>query len=966
MLAPGSATAAGKAALAKPIVTKDVDVDLVDRLVDADQEILAFRPKKDLERVRNGSRIELAQPAGRPSPWSAVVYDQHGNTTQLFIVRRPIPATGEPAQSVALYGLGDELVASIEPRYRFSIPDTTQAPKDSSLKLTWLRSLRDGLGQETGGWFDFARFRVEELLRGLEAETGKSGGQGKAGHGRVGVSSARELPNPSSLYGLMDTTTGLSSIHEALQIDRRLRTQVTRELPSVALSSLQGPPLASHPWEDMSNALGGTAPSEPLARATPARFYYVRFSSLDHLFRLLDESDAWLTPLVSMGSGLSQNQDLGKRYETQLGLQRSLAGRVLGPRVVTDLAVVGSDPYLREGSDLTFIFRSKNVAAFQAGLAQAMAAHASAHGTPKIEIVGYMGETITITRTLDGAVSQHRADVGSFSLVSNSLGAIKLVIETIKHRNPALADEPDFGYMLARDADVPADVLAFMSDAFVAEVVGPRQKILETRRLIALSDLTTPGYAALLFGWMMGRPPRDADEMLAAGVLAKDELKHVGGQAIAWTPGSAARSTWGTVAALTPLIDLPVPEHVTTTERDAYRLFADSYQNNWSTYMDPACLRIKFDGTGKGSMTTDLRVLPIIDASEYRKMQRSVGEARIAIAGGQAGVQVSLGVGPDAELRKAVGEIARELPSPLRAQLDWLGSVAFLGVDDRFDAKPIFNMVNREASKDEELAKLLVEAPIHAGIGVRNRLTAALTIGAIRKMVQDSAPGAIEWREGGKHRGVSYVTVGATRTGEARKLAGDIKLYYSFCKDYLLLSLGEATLKARIDECVDGKLVKPAPTEKAGNKQNPQLVFSVGMKTGGPIWQLASAGLRASLDDAQEGSRQLAEAVLRGAPGLDPTALRDLALAYFGIAPEDSDGVDLLAKPRSAISFRRRGWQAKTLLVPAAQESAVGRFLARFLKARAEIAFDREVSPHPPGSTTEMGSLHVVVSVGAP
>ena len=43
--------------------------------------------------------------------------------------------------------------------------------------------------------------------------------------------------------------------------------------------------------------------------------------------------------------------------------------RLLGPAVIEDLAVVGSDPYLREGSDLTIVFRVTSKAAFDAGLA---------------------------------------------------------------------------------------------------------------------------------------------------------------------------------------------------------------------------------------------------------------------------------------------------------------------------------------------------------------------------------------------------------------------------------------------------------------------------------------------------------------------------------------------------------------------------------------------------------------------
>ena len=961
----GEVSATPAVAAGKPVATvKDVPVTLVGRLVDGDQEILAFRPTSDLDGVGSGSEISLEQPSGRPVPWSAVVYDRDSGTSQLFLVRRQIPPSGEKQNVVVQAQAGEESSPS-GPRYRFDIGEVSRARVDPGLKKKWLSSLRADLSMGTSAWSDFAQFRIDQLLQDLEASEDKPSAKKKLGNvTRVGVTAGRDRPDAWSLVGLMDTTTGLTSVHEALQIDRRLRTRFASETPSVALASLEPPAVAQHPWKNMVAALGKSVPDEPLAHAAPARFYYVRFASLAHLFRLLDEADTWITPVASLNSGQAQNQDLGKRYETQLGLQRSQFSRVLGPQVVIDVAVVGSDPYLREGSDLTFVFRAKNPIAFQAGLASALAGHVAAHGKQTSEMVDYAGEKITVTRSQDGEVKQHRADVAGFALVSNSLGGLKAVIDTLKGRVPALADAPDFRYMMARDAEVPADVLAFMSDAFVAEVVGPRQKILEARRMLAQSDLMAPGNAALLYGWMVGRTPRGPEELVAAGLLGKDELKHVVGEPIAWNPGSPARSSWGTVASLTPLIDLSAPNKVTESERDAYHLFARSYQSNWSTYMDPACLRLTLDPTGKHAIRADFRVLPIIEDSDYRKLRRSVGEARIDDPTRASGAMFSLGVGARAELRKLLTDLSRELPSALRAQLDWLGEVAFVGVEDRFNAKMLFDVYNGEDhSHDQGITKILTEAPIHAGVAVRNRLTAAITLAAIRKMAQEIAPGTLAWRERGKHKGVPYVAIGASREGEAHKFAGDVTLYYAFCKDYLLLSLSEATLKSRIEDCNVGKLAKPAGKGAAGGKQSAQLVFALAMKQGGPFWQLASAGIAAALDEAHWASRRMANILLRGAPGLDSVALRRLAQDYFGNVPVDVDGSEPLAHPEIVHShhFGHRVHN-KARIAPAAENSPAGRLASAFAHARSDVAFDDE--PQVKGATDPLRSLHIVLSVG--
>jgi hypothetical protein len=915
------------------VAATTIDVKLVGRLVDGDQEILAF----EAPHLFGGEGVVLDQPSGRPTPWSGIATD---GPRDLVLIRRQIPPAGEQ-QTVTIHpshALKDEPM-------RFTIPDVSRAPIDPELRLRWLRSLRSGVRFDDA-WGGHSSFRIDRIIESLDRKDG-TGTKTTRPPTLPAPAGAPRRTDPSSLGALMDTTTGLLSLREALQFDRGLRTQLAAEGANLPITSISGPRIPEHPWKQMLDALGRAAPDEPLAHAAPARFYYLRFASLPHLFRVLDEADAWITPAATVNAGFLQNQELAKRYEAQLGLQRSLASRVLGGQVVTDVAVVGSDPYLREGTDLTFIFRVKSEAAFAAGLASALAAHVAEHGKQSVETTSYGGQTITITHSEDGMVRQHRASAGAFRLVSNSMGALKVVLDTIAGKGPALADAPDFRYLMARDAGVPADVLGFMSDAFVAEVIGPRQKILEARRMLALADLLVPGYSALLFGWMRGRTPLSVDELFAAGLLERGDLKHPSGEPITFTPGQAARSSWGTVASLVPLIDLPPPSNVTASERDAYRWFADSYQRNWGQYLDPVGLRIKVDPTPGSPLRADLRVLPIIDASDYRQIQRTVGEKRIDVPPLRGGAMVTLGVGPQAEARRLLRQAANELPGGLRAQFDWLGDLALFGIDDRFNPK-----VFLEASDFEEaMPRLLVNAPIHAAIAVRNVVTAGLTLGVVRKLATEVAPGAIDWKQRGKHRGIPYVTISAARGSDARTFAGDLALHYAFCKQHLLLSLSEATLKARLDDCLDGRLPKPAPAGTAAGAQKPQLVLELAMKKGGPLWQLLGALIAAELEETQPYARARAEILRRGAPGLDKAKRGQLGRAYLASAPIETNGSDVLE------SLRRR----KQLVVPTAGSLAF-QFVDALAKTRSEVAFDDEVKLA--GTTDPLRSLHIVFSTG--
>ena len=149
----------------------------------------------------------------------------------------------------------------------------------------------------------------------------------------------------------------------------------------------------------------------------------------------------------------------------------------------------------------------KQTLLFNAALAATLSVHAKTHGGVTSSTVAYEGSSIASATSSDGAVRQYRTTLGSLAIVSNSLAATKSVIDAFQRKRARLTDEMDFRYMLARDAGTPADLLGFFGDKFVAEAIGPRQKVLEARRQIATAELMTPGFAALLYGWILRKEP---------------------------------------------------------------------------------------------------------------------------------------------------------------------------------------------------------------------------------------------------------------------------------------------------------------------------------------------------------------------------------------------------------------------------------------------------------------------------
>jgi len=960
------------------------------RHVDRGFETLVASTGEDVrcegERLDTGADVRIQGASDPRRPWSAwfsslPVSNGDSNAGGFLIIRRPLPARGE--RQIAHVYLPQVCNGAPE-HFRFALPDAEPQAGDPRALAYWA----DGFAHHVTGtaWGEFAAARVRELYpepapppkpiaappvakaKGKDKSKAKSVvAKPPTGSTRAGARVTAPRRDPSELARLMDTTTGMTSLQETLQTDRALLA-AGDEPATVPLAELKPPSFKPHPWAAMTAALGQPVPPEPLAAAAPASFYYVRFRSISHLIQLRERLDAGLAPALA-GMGEGADYDLAWRYEAELGLRQGPLTKLLGPTVVDDLAVVGSDPYLREGSDQSFVFRVRARPAFEAALAGTLAAFGAAHGGLKSVTIDHQGTPITVTRSSDGVVRRHRAYVGGFDVVSNSLTAIKSVIDAVAGRAPRLADEPDFRYMLARDAATAGDVLAFLSDKFVGEVIGPRQKVLEARRQIALAELSRPGYAALLYGWMYGRVPAGADEIVASGLLKREELAHAGGERIDWQPGRAARSSWGAVGGLTPLIDLPAPAKVTPSEKAAYDIFVTGYQSFWRTSIDPVAIRLALPPDVRGPLAADVRVLPIITGTDYADMLRTVGRARVELpAGAGGGLRTAIGIGADAEIRHLLAKSLREMPMIGALKVDWLGDWAMLGVDDT--ATPAAReTIKKEATTGVTERSLhdLVELPVYAGIEVRNLTAAVAFLTGARAIVEQAAPGTIQWGEAGRERDVPFVAVRAgSAIGTETK---DVTLYYAFCKSALVLSLSESALRHRIDDCVDGRQPR---TRSAAGADGPQWIFDLDLRERGPLWwriALMAAGGQSTA--SVRWSTAAAEAVLRGAPGASPSVVRMLARDTLGAIPVTPEGYAYVLADdglRDPLRGVRRGTEPMGVADLLASADSPFVRLARLIgRARSEVAFDDEPGSKPPGraAVQPARSLHVKVQLDA-
>ncbi len=433
---------------------------------------------------------------------------------------------------------------------------------------------------------------------------------------------------------LFDLFSGAHGVQESLQLDvmtvreaRRATSNPTTQPGDVALSSLAGPGVQSHPWEKM---LAGRQPRvSAMSLRVPADFYLAEFQSLSKLLELIDASGSWESHLSSQALGSAQASDAPIRLRTQLVLKVDPLMRPFYDTVVADVAVTGSDLFLREGADVTLLFHVKQPDLFKVRMTALWAEAKQAHADAAEDAGEIDGTRYAHLATPDHQVDVYTADPApDLHVRSNSKAALARVLASMKNNGEhALGHTPEFAYVRTlMTAGAPEeDGLLYLSDPFIHNLVGPKLKLTERRRLICYNHLRMAGHASMMFRTEFGRLPTSlkelADQGCAPDTFGEGSLACPDGGVYKILPdGSAACSVHGHAGGLTPCIDLPL-QHITPVEANQYKAFVEQYNQYWRRFFDPIAIRAQVTPQ---RVRFETIILPLIDNSIYTSLANAL------------------------------------------------------------------------------------------------------------------------------------------------------------------------------------------------------------------------------------------------------------------------------------------------------------------------------------------------------
>lgn len=426
------------------------------------------------------------------------------------------------------------------------------------------------------------------------------------------------------LFRDMDEQVGLSLATETVKIDlERQRILGDPSLLEPADRPLPASiPEISAPVPDVPDDVK----VEPIAMHVPAECIYIRFGTFLNFLWLQDTLKKWGGDAQNLLSLRGLDYGMTKRIEESLVVEQSALARLLGPTVIEDVAIVGTDIHFPDGGCFGLLFHAKNNLLLGGDFKRQRLERMKADKEVTEETVKIAGRDVSFVSSPDGRVRSFYAVDGMFHFVTRSRRLMERFLETGADDTTALGASPAFRHtrhVMPTNRD--DTVFIYMSEPFFDNLVSPQYRIETQRRLQAIADIELVKLARLA-ARAEAQPDDSIEALVEGGFLPPDFGVRPDGSQALMAEATVIDSLRGRRGAFLPILDVPV-ESVTATEADTYRQFVEYYHGHWGN-LDPVVIGIQRSSPEKGleKVVVDARMMPF-SRSNFERLQQRFGPA---------------------------------------------------------------------------------------------------------------------------------------------------------------------------------------------------------------------------------------------------------------------------------------------------------------------------------------------------
>jgi hypothetical protein len=350
---------------------------------------------------------------------------------------------------------------------------------------------------------------------------------------------------------------------------------------------------------------------EPIAAHVPAECMYLRFGSFTNYQWFRTRLDEWGGDLRNLISARGVNYNMNAKLERQIWLHETALSALLGPTVISDVALIGDDTFFREGAAFGMLFQARNNFGLASDINRQRSEALKNEAGCTEKRLDIAGHKVSFISTPDNRIRSFYAVDGDFHFVATSRSLVERFYEAGAGKN-ALADAPDFRLgrkILPLERD--DTVFAFLSEEFFRNLASPAYQIEMNRRLRSVTEIDLVEMARLA-AQAEGVQAATLEQLVAGGYLPASILQRPDGSRLVLEQnGSVSDSLRGPEGSFIPVPDMAVTA-VTRSEAAAYQRFADSFQSQL-VRMDPIVAAVKQLGIENDRERVEIaaRMLPL-------------------------------------------------------------------------------------------------------------------------------------------------------------------------------------------------------------------------------------------------------------------------------------------------------------------------------------------------------------------
>ena len=402
---------------------------------------------------------------------------------------------------------------------------------------------------------------------------------------------------------------GTQAVKAALQRDTLLRESTTVEIANSPLPEGMTLPAVDIPGDFVSRDV------EELAYHVPEECFYIRCAGVPEyrwLRQALDQLQTFSQGVDGVISDYTIESGIDAKLERQLGIRESTAAIALGPKVLSQMAVIGTDFFVREGAAIGVVFEAKNTNAVREWVKKEQAHTLKMEPHAKLTPLRFGEIHGTLLSTPDNRVRSIHVVVGDYHLVTNSKTIARRFTEISKTAGSLGALKE---YQYTRAMKFPDErigpVFVYLSDAFFRNFISPQYRIEMTRRAKAAAELELVALAQLA-AKAEGIPAESVADLVSAELLPPSILARSDHSQPTIQDGELVDSERGVRGNFLPIPDVELSK-ATRSEVEGYEKFRAFYRRLW-TRVDPVALAITEQPSDKPNATRlvfDLYVTPL-------------------------------------------------------------------------------------------------------------------------------------------------------------------------------------------------------------------------------------------------------------------------------------------------------------------------------------------------------------------